>query len=48
MKIIVSRSPRAHLDLFEKINFIKTSTKIDDNELQWQQAFYRDTEDPKV
>lgn len=28
MKIMVSFSPRAHLDLFEKVNFMKTSTKI--------------------
>lgn len=44
MEVIVSRSPRSHLDLFEKVNFIKTSTKIDNNELQWHQGSKHSTE----
>lgn len=48
MKIIASRSPRSHLDLFEKVNFIKTSTKIGNNELQWHQGSKRSTEIQKT
>lgn len=38
-----------YVDLLEKVNFIKTSTKIDNNEVQWHQGSKRstDTEDPK-
>lgn len=48
MEVIVSRSPRSHLDLFEKVNFIKTSTKIDNIELQWHQGSKRSTEIQKT
>lgn len=48
MNVILGRNPRSHLDLFEKVNFIKTSTKIDNNELQWHQGSKRSTEIQKT
>jgi len=45
---ITNYNSHSPLEFFEKVNFIKTSTKIDNDELPWHQGSKRSTEIQKT